>query len=148
MSYIQEMKLTPFRKLDEVLNIMCPRNNDPAGVFNRVSVMNILKTSFDFTDKEAGEISNQMPQILDKLDKDGYIMYDLERYNKENLEFKGAAFKWYMVTFDGELFNSKGGYRKQSRNKRIELWFKGAVTFSLIFGGVAAGVYYLVELFH
>jgi len=107
------MVLSPIQRLDEVLKIMNPPHDHEATTFRRVDITNILKTSFEFTDKEANEISNQMPQILDKLTKDEYITFDLDRYNRDNEKFGGAAFKYYIITFDGELFNQAGGYRQK-----------------------------------
>ena len=114
------MVLSPIQRLDEVLKIMNPPHDHEATTFRRVDIINILKTSFEFTDKEADEISNQMPQILDKLTKDEYITFDLDKYNRDNEKLNGAAFKYYIITFDGELFNQAGGYRQKSIDEAEE----------------------------
>lgn len=44
------------------------------------------------------------------------------------------------------MFIQDGKYAKRIENENVETNFKKATTFALIFGGVAGGCYYIVEL--
>ncbi|HSH65164.1 MAG TPA: hypothetical protein VLB84_05055 [Bacteroidia bacterium] len=65
-------------------------------------------------------------------------------YNKlQEDQLIDANFKF---SLKGMTFIQSGGYKEQLRVDKIELRYKQLTTFSLIFGGVAAGFYYIVEL--
>lgn len=83
---------------------------------------------------------DELIAILEKLTKEGYVI--LRNVKVDEYNFR----EHYFTTFDGKVFIEKNGYKNKSRNDRIELRLKNATTFFLIFGGVAAGVYYTVEL--
>ena len=90
----------------------------------------------DFKPVTNGSVNPDIP--LGELQK--YIDY-LE-LNKLITKSHAESNRWNM-TIQGLLFE---GYVKHKKNTRIEYRYKQWTTFSLIFGGVAAGIYYSVEL--
>lgn len=92
--------------------------NDPRVIGNKIR--EDLKHKFDFEDWESNAVTND---LVDK----GYH-------------------RGYKLTLKGLTFINSGGYEQQLKNDKIELRYKKLGNFSLIFGGVAAGVYYTVEL--
>lgn len=52
----------------------------------------------------------------------------------------------YKLTFKGFLFIENGGYIQQKKYESIKMMYEKWTTIALIFGGLLAGVYYLVEL--
>lgn len=153
------MKLTPIQKLDEVLKIIAPKDNNPATSVYESNIISILKTSFDVTDAHAIEISNQMPQILEKLIKDGYIVLDTKRIEGENLGKIGK--KSYLITFEGEVFNEEGGYKQKyinendenirletlERFQKVNAHRMTCLTIVLVVSALVAAIYYLTELY-
>ena len=82
--------------------------------------------------------------ILNKLQKDGYVDFIAgERYVTGQQASEGMSIR---RNFNGNSFLKSGGYVKQKQINNTELYYKNITTFSLVFGGVAAGIYYIVEL--
>jgi hypothetical protein len=132
--------LSPIQKLDVVLKFL---SNDRG----YADISYIIK---GLTKKE--ELKNEFPgddtiRVLDKLIKDGFVQYE-DRPTSRTALFTNdpELIRVYWISFDGKVFNEEDGYKRKQKNDRIELLYKNATTFALIFGGVAAGVYYTVEI--
>ena len=102
------MALNPIQRLDEVLKIMQPKKNEAANTYNRREIHDELWKVPNITNEDVSETWNQLSQIINKLEKDGYIYH-------ENV-FRDEM-KCYMITFEGELFNLYGGYSQELLDK-------------------------------
>ncbi len=109
-------ELTQFERLNTVLKVFQPDTNKPATSFRDVDISNILKTSFEISDKEAKIIINQLPQILNQLIEDGYILFDSHRFERENKRYDNSAFKYYTITLNGINKNGKAYFEEPRLN--------------------------------
>lgn len=78
---------------------------------------------------------NHASLILDMLFKDGYV------------QTMSVSQNTYLILYKGILFSEEGGYTQKYKNHKIEITYKNWTTFALIFGGVAAGLYYTFYYF-
>ena len=85
---------------------------------------------------------------LKKLEEDKYINLGLGSEIKGDNRFaEPTSFPTYAINFNGRAFNQRKGYVGQQKSNAWKIRWEKATTFSLIFGGVLAGIYYAVELF-
>jgi hypothetical protein len=71
--------------------------------------------------------------IFDKLYKDGYCNRSLDSTK-------------YRANYDGIVLQERNGYLQMNKNANASYVNKLIMNFSLIFGGVAAGVYYVIQI--
>jgi hypothetical protein len=140
---LYNMVLSPMQRLDEVLKIMYPPNNEVAKTFNRYQIKDKLEESkgrLKITNEEVTAISNQLSQIIDKLEDDGYIYYDKDVFKKD-VELRGDdAMKNYMITFEGELFNLDGGYVTHAEKEKLRKRIQNLKDYLLIVGSCGAAI--------
>ena len=74
------------------------------------------------------------------------ILNKLERDKNIDTHINRDEIKKYAISFEGKLFERKGGYAKQISKEWQENLYKNTTTFALIFGGVAGGCYYIFDL--
>ncbi len=129
-------KITPDEKLNEVLKVLNHNNRHSS-------------THEDLMNKLDGKISiNELDMILDQLTKDYYILKK-PTYSINDIatrEFKETNRKVYHITWEGKNFIEKGGYIQKYEDDKIELKYKNWSTYVLIYGGAAAGIYYIYQL--
>ena len=125
--------MTSFDKLDYVLTFM--------GKYLDGHYMSILEIN------AYGEVSkkmhiNEIPSILGKLAKDGYL--DIEIAESKDPLFESD--KKYMITFEGKLLNESGGYRYKARRDAISTNLQLAQTWAISLGTALAGLYALYQI--
>ena len=122
--------------LDDVLNHL-NHGEKKAEIFNNI------RDAFSI-DPDDGKAYKSLHLIMNKLVKDGYVIYLLPE--KDGIKVDDISLWVYEISYDGKSFIEKGGYEQKFKNEKIELKYKEWSTFALIFGGVAAGIYYTFEL--
>ncbi|MBK9477512.1 MAG: hypothetical protein IPN99_01360 [Bacteroidetes bacterium] len=96
-----------------------------------------IKAAEDLTFKEKHNVTQvEIDEMNEKLQSDGYIRYP----------YPIQSPTYFLITFSGYLFIQNGKYTEKNRIAKIEILKQSLINFSLIFGGLAAGVYYIVEL--
>ncbi len=108
--------MTPIELLDAVLfemamnpGLMSPDASD--GEIGKVMTEEYPEIKHD-------RIYSDINRILNKLRNEGYIDSHLRPFDKKEGVRQIAH---YFITFDGELFNSKGGYKAKELNTSIAL---------------------------
>ena len=71
----------------------------------------------------------------------------VDNYILESVIEGYEMFPSFRIVFAGKLFIENGGYVRQKRTKRANYIYQSITNICLIFGGVAAGLYYLYELY-
>ena len=129
------LKLTPLEKLNFVLE------NISQTPIQYLQVLQLRTNNIKLEDQLSTE---EFDLILDKIRSDGYIDYIAGQ--KISNDFRASNGIYIRRNYNGTVFLQKGGYVKQEQINKADLCYKNITTFSLIFGGVAAGIYYIVEL--
>jgi aspartyl-tRNA synthetase len=86
----------------------------------------------------------QLDLIIERLFKDFYISdKPVWELNQQTGKYDiPTAKKVYAITLDGKIFIENGGYNRKQKDDAIEVSLDKWTTFALIFGGVAAGIFY------
>lgn len=80
--------------------------------------------------------------IYDHLVKDGYaVCTEKEFPGMKDLSGNLPTVKKYTITFSGQLFLEKGGYKTDDKRKALFRWAKRMEIFALCFGAVMAGLF-------
>ena len=125
--------MTSIDKLDFVLNAM----------YNYIDGHYLDLTEITKLSEILGKINiNELPSIIDKLNKDGYVNYELGD-TKDSI-FQST--KKYMITFEGKMLNETGGYRYKSKRDAISTNLQSAQTWAIAVGTVLAGLYALYQI--
>jgi len=119
---------TPIQKLDATLRCL---DHTKMIMYSISDVIDFVEFK-TVTDNQSRELHD----IIEKLRKDGYA--DIQ----EPISASANDTRTYNITFEGRVFIQSGGYAQKAINDNIELTYKKWINFSLIFGGLAAGVYY------
>lgn len=85
---------------------------------------------------------NELPSIIGKLYKDGYV--DFEIADKKDPIFESN--KNYMITFEGKLLNEFGGYRYKKKRDAISTNLQLSQTWAIAVGTALAGLYALYQI--
>jgi hypothetical protein len=85
---------------------------------------------------------NELPSIVIKLLKDGYI--DFETKLPKDTIFESD--KRYMITFEGKLLNETGGYGDKAKRETISTNLKLVQTWAIAVGTALAGLYAFYQL--
>ena len=132
--------ITTIRDIDDVINLMYELNTN----LNLGEVQDYFRGPVIYKDTE------DLKRIMDKLCREYYMDYHEDIYGPDGLEASNKLTGWsdkqYYITFDGKILKDAGGYKQKLKNDRIILRKTALLNILLMFGGVAAGVYYIVEL--
>lgn len=127
---------TPTEKLDAVLTLFeTLKDGQPFFPF-RDNVFIYFKKP-----KNIILTTGERRRAIDKITQDGYLDVKPMAINSG-----GNAVDHYHINFTGESFLQGGGYTQQLKNDKIELRYKNWTTYVLIYGGSAAGAYYICQL--
>ena len=147
-------ELSPIDRLDIVLNFISTNNSVIEGITaERIDErlksdgINLSKFHSKSYSKQIWKDSiPQLVKILNKLEQDGYVLSARERhYNTAGSgTYKGD--RKYYSTFEGEVFNEKGGYRRQLRLENNRDKLKSIQRYLLMFGGIGGGIYGFLEM--
>lgn len=88
--------------------------------------------------------SLELREILVKLVKDQYLRRDEFKGVQTNIGIMDKVY--YYLTFEGELFQLHGGYKKQYRNNKLKVFNIRVQALAVVIGGFAAAVYYVLEI--
>ena len=124
------------KKLDEVLRELSMfyfRNDDNDGFIPYTQLRNYLdKRSITYSESLSMVLYLSRDNKIDIIPKDDSLQGTPP--TKIRLNFEGHKFMWAK------------GYVGKRKSNEVEIRYKNWTTISLIFGGVAAGLYYTVEL--
>lgn len=131
-------EISPIKQIDLVLTFL----NDN---FSNKPNINTIRQKFSDLD------SYEIDQILNKLLKDGYVIYDNDG---RQIDFINSEYIKVLITFEGKLFHQQGGYNQKlindsyesNRLERIEK-VQLVLTIILAVSAFVAAVYYLVDLY-
>ncbi len=125
--------MTSLEKLDFVLNAM-----DKVFWEEYRTLTEITKDS-----KILGKINiNELPAIINKLNKDAYI--DFELNDSKDIIFDSE--KKYRITFEGKLLNESGGYRWKIKRESTLTNLQSLQTWVIAIGTALAGLYGIYQL--
>jgi hypothetical protein len=85
---------------------------------------------------------NELPSIVNKLVKDGYLDFETKLSNDTIFE----SDKKYMITFEGKLLIETGGYGDKAKREAISTNLKLVQTWAIAVGTALAGLYALYQL--
>jgi hypothetical protein len=100
-----ETSITAIQKLDSVLSIFDP-NSTYRGI-NNLKIKELLK------EKKIDIGERLLTEILHKLVKDNYLRIEVADAMVGTQTFKNISY--YLLTFEGELFQTNGGYLEEAR---------------------------------
>lgn len=84
--------------------------------------------------------------LLKILNEDGYIKHRKSlNCNNDSLGSSNYYLLKANITMKGKIFIYKGGYIQIEKNKKLTLLTQKTINFSLIFGGLSAGAYYMAK---
>lgn len=88
-------------------------------------------------------------EIAEKLKKDGYMREDPSNLTQRTIEnfFNELSEQRYWLTLEGRIFINNGGYAKELKTNRLKYHLRSLEKAILVFGALAAGVYYSCELY-
>lgn len=93
--------LTPSQKLDTILSALAVNNSKPDSVITKASLTGFFGESIP---------SSEIPLILAKLERDGYIMCDTTT----------NSFETYSITFEGLVMNETGYHNRNINSVQNE----------------------------
>jgi len=126
-------ELSPLEKLDAVLKALEKHHSEKH--HDLISMQQIL--DIEYPQVKFGETFF----ILKKLVKDGYLdAKDVKIPNTETLN------TYYLVNFDGRIFNQLGGYTKREKIINSELNTAKLLNWAIAISGGMAAIYYLLEI--
>ncbi len=106
--------MLPTEKLDRILQMFLPKKDGTASSYSYKEIqIIILGDKIDFN-------VNEVQLVINKLIKDGYINLDEHRAQRE-IQYDEKGFRYYQITFKGEVFLQDGGYTQKERIKEVNL---------------------------
>ena len=119
--------------LDDILNLV----NDLKGELPNEGI-NVFPT-----------LNSSVEPIMKKYKITFYEVMIMLRYlTRHEYIFDNASNFKYEILFKGFDFIKEGGFSQQRKNELNQIKYQNWTTFALIFGGVAAGCYYIGIFFH
>lgn len=119
--------LTPFERLDKVLNIIYERGPLSLNEITHRELRLLKKITATQIDIE---------RVIDRLIDDKYIKIEPVHANYPN----------YKITFEGELLLQRKGYQEKEKREKEQTRLQSMQTFAIWVGSAIAGIYYFVEL--
>lgn len=128
---------TPIEKIDLVLSIFKP------SAFKR----EYGETKLLIRQQVHTEIEERLlEEILFKLEKDGYLRSETGGHVMREEKTYNADPKIYKLTFEGELFQIKGGYTQELKDINASNRVERIRILILTYGTAAAGAYGVFEI--
>lgn len=128
-----EKKISLETKLDDILRELNKSYNALTYEQLMEKMYSIKTTSEETEDKE-------FDICIDNLREDKHVFIQTKPIGTKGQERTKDV---YSPTIKGKLFIEKGGYEKEKRLTDLKILTQNIINFSLIFGGVGAGCYYM-----
>ena len=128
--------MNPIEKLDAILKLLIEEvtlkpNAQDTSIFS--ALMAKYPTQIVPTE------GSTFPRILEQLMEDKYVNFNQETYPIMG-GGTGTYPKYYYITFKGELFYQRGGYKKQKRREAISIILQIFQAWAIAIGTILAAI--------